>query len=249
MARCDFILHTVCVRESVCVMDQNPRFKIMRFFSLQRIDILCEVGADPLVPDAQGFTAQHLAVLFDNCMIATYFLIVAGVPIDVRDAEQRTPLMWAMKRSCSASMVRLMFQHGADINAVDYEGLTPAHFAAQIGNAGGWQMLMSQGARTDIRNAKGDTSAELAIETGHNELLSKAKVSVKELRKSVPFQTRYRINQFLIPLFLFSALTLFPISTVYPYQSLGALVLIVFAYLRVNRYYGIGEDGTHKKTS
>ena len=50
------------------------------------------------------------------------------------------------------TIVKILLDHGADIEAVDFQGYTPLHIAAKAGSEANTQLLLERGAES---NAKG----------------------------------------------------------------------------------------------
>jgi ankyrin repeat protein len=63
------------------------------------------------------------------------------------------------------SVIEALLKHGADPNALDYEGLTPLMQAAMTGNRTVIQMLLDHGADTERRSRDGYTALMCASET------------------------------------------------------------------------------------
>lgn len=111
--------------------------------------ILLEHGANPNGTDADGWPGLHLtkseelarqlldfhanvnsrvpggttplhSMSFKSLPMAR-LLIERGAEVDARDADGRTPLIWAIS-SARAELVELLLQHGADVNARDNFG-------------------------------------------------------------------------------------------------------------------------------
>ena len=74
-----------------------------------------------------------------------------------------TPLLAAG----SASTAAILLRHGADPNAVRYDGTTALMGAAESGKTAWCELLLRHGAWPDLRDYKGRTAADLARENKH----------------------------------------------------------------------------------
>jgi len=120
------------------------------------VRLLLESGADVNAVSENGYTALWLAV-FDGCML------------DFMATMKRITRSWSEKRKeQQLTIVEMLLDHGANPNAAvtesDYDGWTPLHVAAAMGD---WTEvftpLLRHGADPTIRNAAGQTPAELAV--------------------------------------------------------------------------------------
>lgn len=78
-----------------------------------------------------------------------------------RDALDKTPLFFAVTFD-KPEMVRLLLEHGADINAKDITGMTPLHVAANLGLNDQVRLLVELGADLNARDEFGDTPLHAA---------------------------------------------------------------------------------------
>lgn len=93
-------------------------------------------------------------------------LLKLGVNPDARDASGLTPLMRAAAFGDDTA-VNILMSDGADINAQSIqEGMTPLMGAAQKGEFGAIGALLLYKPRLDIKDKKGRTAYDIALETG-----------------------------------------------------------------------------------
>ena len=84
-------------------------------------------------------------------------LVRAGIPLSVVDssATQNTALHWAASFGASNEVIQLFVEGGADVNAVNSDGVTPLHEAAYVKAMDVIQMLQKNGSKDDIVATRG----------------------------------------------------------------------------------------------
>lgn len=138
-------------------------------------------GADPNAADANGDTPVHLAA--QGLPDALGKLLARGGRVDGRDRRGNTPLHVVAAASGDAEAragtfysdvqerlprdlaqcVKLLIEHGVDVNARDNSGDTPLHVAVVVGGIPSVvQALLDGGADIDARNSRGETALQLA---------------------------------------------------------------------------------------
>jgi ankyrin repeat protein len=83
-------------------------------------------------------------------------LIAKGAEVNVTDSRGRTPAHWAANRQ-RAQILRLL------ANTTGKHGWTPLHWAARHGKRAMAELLLSNGARVDIKDDEGQTPLDIAI--------------------------------------------------------------------------------------
>eukprot|EP00752_Nemacystus_decipiens_P005208 g4727.t1 len=95
----------------------------------EAINVLAEAGAKmDLKTEEHGFTPLHFAA-FTNYPAAVLALSKHDAPVSARDAVERAPLHYAAAKAGvlgAAEVVDLLLRLGADENAIDRDGQTPA---------------------------------------------------------------------------------------------------------------------------
>lgn len=89
------------------------------------------------------WTPLVYAIYYENWSMAE-FLIRAGVNVNLRDQANRTALMWCAMRG-DLTVLRLLVEHGADINAVDVGGRGALLYALTYDNGAAAKYLAEIG--------------------------------------------------------------------------------------------------------
>lgn len=126
--------------------------------------LLLKHGADPLLKDAQGFNALHVAAKSGGMHEIILFLHY-NLPVDVCDDLDHTPLMWAAYKGHPAA-VDLFLKWGADVHARDDHGSTALHWALVAGNYKCIQKLIEYGSDRFLENGDGKPPNVVAEEMG-----------------------------------------------------------------------------------
>ena len=121
---------------------------------------LIDAGADITARERFSYTPLHIACMDDKEEIIEC-LIHAKADVNALGDDEVTPLHLAQ----SAAAVKLLVQNGANLNAQDKYGDTPAmkavrRFRATI-DYNSLGALLDAGAKTDIRNKRGETLCQM----------------------------------------------------------------------------------------
>ena len=84
----------------------------------------------------------------------------AGVQINIRDSEERTPLHWAVDRG-HLDAVEVLVNSNADVNAQDNEGQTALHYAVLCEREDIAELLVKHHADLQIKDGDGNTARDL----------------------------------------------------------------------------------------
>ncbi|KAM3962514.1 LOW QUALITY PROTEIN: uncharacterized protein ACR2FA_003420 [Aphomia sociella] len=137
-------------------------------------------GADAATPDQHGGYPLHYAAQMCGAPAATdhqtrgaalevlrALVKEGGARVDVRDADGRTPLLWAASAG-SAAAVLALHQAGAKVDDADRDGLTALHCASARGHTEALETLLDLcGARVDVADTHGCTPLHYAAALGH----------------------------------------------------------------------------------
>jgi ankyrin repeat protein len=132
---------------------------------------LIAAGCDVKATDENNGTALHWAAYRGDVELAALFL-ENGADVNARIRnhlgtieELYTPLHMALHSTDDTtviSMIDLLVQHGADVNAKDRFGETPLHIAAYLNTPAVIKELRLKGARIDVKDHEGKTPMDFA---------------------------------------------------------------------------------------
>ena len=121
--------------------------------SFRAADAVRLLLAAALLPLLAGCLSIHKVADKGNLTAVKQYL-KAGVAVDARDRQGRTPLMYMLT---DRDAVRYLVEQGADVNARDDKGETPLMKAAFLGHLDVVEFLVERGADVNARSAAGET--------------------------------------------------------------------------------------------
>ncbi|XP_062327619.1 putative palmitoyltransferase ZDHHC13 [Osmerus eperlanus] len=142
-------------------LNSTPLHWAIRQGHLSMVIQLLRYGADPSLPDGEGYRSLHLAVLFQHMPIAAY-LMAKGQEVDLPDNNGQTPLMLAAQKIIGTEPSSFLVKCNASVSAVDQSRNTALHCAVLAGNVDAAHVLLEAGASVDTENSNGHTPLELA---------------------------------------------------------------------------------------
>ncbi|CAM0901780.1 unnamed protein product [Alopecurus aequalis] len=86
--------------------------------------------------------------------------LAAGIQVNIRDSEERTPLHWAVDRG-HLNAVEVLVNSNADVNAQDNEGQTALHYAVLCEREDIAELLVKHQADLQIKDGDGNTPRDL----------------------------------------------------------------------------------------
>ena len=130
---------------------------------------LLKAGADPNTARLTGETAIMTAARTGN-LEAVKALLAFGPDLNRRETRrEQTALMWAVEQ-IHPQIVRLLIEHGADVNARSKRGFTPLLFAAEQGVLDSVQALLAAGAELDGATPEWGSALVAAAARGHEDI-------------------------------------------------------------------------------
>ncbi len=130
------------------------------------IDLLLSGGADIRAVDSGIYIWSHLPALKR--------LIDAGAPVNKPGKNGFPPLVFLSRadKGKRIDAMRLLIEHGADVNAVGPHGRAALHNAAEGGNAEAVKLLLANGADRESKDETGKTPLKLARAAGRKQIVS-----------------------------------------------------------------------------
>ncbi len=137
-------------------------------------DELLKAGSQILARDSIGRTCLHYAACSDSTNLVTLILGKEPDLITARDTYGRTPLHYSVWNG-TAEQVKIvikLLESGAEVDALDEEGMTSLHFAAEAGKGKIIPILLKYHANPFIRDGRtGRTAIELACNDRIREMI------------------------------------------------------------------------------
>lgn len=118
------------------------------------IRVLLEAGADAARANREGITALHFA-----CTRGVYLTSIENKVARFEVTES----IRALARETHKMVIKLLLDHGADLESRDKTGRTPLHYAAERGEGYMIRNLLSLGANINATTLCGETPLRLAI--------------------------------------------------------------------------------------
>ena len=138
----------------------------------QTAELLRHNGADTDVQGISGANPLHAAVCSGNLEVVR--ILIECVPAHVHaTGEYGSPLYWASEAPNfnDGSVIRLLLEHGADINAQDGLYGTPLHGASTFGRLETVRLLLEHGADVEVKDNDGKTALQVAAYNGHDKVV------------------------------------------------------------------------------
>jgi Ankyrin repeats (3 copies) len=139
----------------------------------QTADLLRHNGANPDIRGKDGINPLHAAAFSGNFEVVRILIGYDPAGINARDWFGSTPLLWASEGRYfdDDSVLRLLLEHGADIDAQDEDGWTPLYSASVRGAVEVVRLLLEHGADVEVKDNAGKTALQEAAEEGEDEVV------------------------------------------------------------------------------
>ena len=137
-------------------------------------DELLKAGSNILARDSIGRTCLHYAACSDSTNLVTLILGIDPDLIAARDTYGRTALHYSVWNGTAeqVNIVKKLLECKAEVDALDEEGMTSLHFAAEAGKGKIIPILLKYGANPFIRDGRtGRTAIELACNDRIREMI------------------------------------------------------------------------------
>jgi hypothetical protein len=119
-------------------------------------------GVSPNQVDSSGMTPLAYAASEGNLEMMRLLLDLGASPNLPAGHHHWPPILHAVHKDRAAA-VRLLVEHGADVNATTKTAFTPLMMAAVYGNAEMVKLLLSVGADPNLKSRTGATALTLAV--------------------------------------------------------------------------------------
>ena len=126
--------------------------------------------------DARGqfrTSPLHAAAYSGNFEMVRILIKYNPAAIDARDVDGWTPLYWASddRQLKDRSVLRLLLEHGADINAQSHRGWAPLHEASSRAALEVVRLLLEHGADIEVKDNEGQTALQIAVRERHDKVV------------------------------------------------------------------------------
>jgi len=128
---------------------------------------LAHAGTDVNARTSRGETVLHLLADYDvDEDTADAALSLAGIDIEAADDRRSTALYRVVAKN-RIPIARILFAHGADLNARCAGDRTALHEAVRMNHVEMVQLLLERGAHVNVQDEDGRTPLMLACKFGH----------------------------------------------------------------------------------
>lgn len=157
------------------------------------VKLLLEAGAKPDFRSIEGIslnskskpgniTPLGIAVKKGNLEVVKELIDFAGsekAGVDIFDTDYKTPLLYALSELQNKNdnryleIAKELINKGADINLENILGITPIHFAAEIGNLEFFEILLNKGADLNLVCRKENNILHYAVKGRNKDIVAR----------------------------------------------------------------------------
>lgn len=148
----------------------TPIIEASRYGNTEIAELLLENGVNPIFIDKMGHTPLTMASRFGNIEIVKLLLLEYDVDPDIKDYDVGNTSLIVASREGHSDIVELLLELDANPNKkTTIEGDTPLIAALEEGYSDIVKLLLENGADPTIRNNKGISAYDLALNNIHIE--------------------------------------------------------------------------------
>lgn len=149
------------------VISDEDFLKTVTFGSVNNVQNMLEVGANPKAVDENGRNAMALAAMFRSAPGMIEALHRFGVDINHKDNQGYTPIMLAIIAGTPQDIINELITKGADVNMQTNEGNSVLMVALSISpnNVSLIKSLLKAGAKVNYNSPHGVTPLMIALRT------------------------------------------------------------------------------------
>jgi ankyrin repeat protein len=133
---------------------------------VELVQKLLDCDADPTVPDSSGSTALHWAAWGGHAEAGNMMRDEKSNVEKNETAEMGTYSQLSLTSGCHESVIQLLLEKGATIDAQNCQGCTPLHWVSGAGSTQMIQCLLDHDADVTVVDKFGRTAIDRAVETG-----------------------------------------------------------------------------------
>lgn len=138
--------------------------------NIEAIRLVVQKGISVNVGDSSGVTPLHVASMSNITLQCLKELLKSeSVNINTETCYGDTPLIYSCQTS-SDKVLKILIEHGADVNLSNFKKLTPMHIACWNGCWEAVKLLIKAGANVNAKDIRDMTPLHIAISIGSIEM-------------------------------------------------------------------------------